>query len=606
MPDSQDNFTWTKRQRDVIDLPIAARALVIADAGTGKTAVLIGRLESLIAREDLAAGSEVVVLSFTRAAVGEIRQRLRNIEGAARYATIATFDSFATRFLARASDDEAWHDCDYDGRIEKATELLESEEAPDAPLGAYRHIFVDEIQDLVGVRNRFVQAILKAADAGFSLFGDPAQAIYDYQLRLKGLTETSIFAWVEEEYDGELRILSLGENHRSLTKEAAEISRIGELLKGSDPDYAEVGKQLWVMARGLPEMAGPAGAAPTLRRVKSPTAVLCRTNGEALVLSGDLQALGINHHLRRGATEQSLPRWIARVIGPSDVMRIGRNNFRRRYEAQPDETRPSADDAWCLLKRVDRTSGDVLDLARLRDGIMRGRTPDELTQSPSGNVIVSTVHRAKGLEFDTVIILEPHELGPSEDSDQLAEEVRTLYVGMTRPRRYLMRLTDLPMQRVYRDTYVNRWVRGGFQQWQTFGFELLRHDVDRSVPPGSSDLDSDPLEVQDYLWDAVQPGDGVDLEFVRSTSTRYAQALFSVVHDGKAIGITSESFGRALGTRLHRGKAGKQWPKAIEGIRIDCVETIPGPAAAAQNCGLGAGGFWLIPRLVGLGRIKWS
>ena len=54
-----------------------------------------------------------------------------------------------------------------------------------------RHVLVDEIQDLVGPRAQLVMALLRLADAGFTLFGDPAQAIYGHQAAQQGAAPAS-------------------------------------------------------------------------------------------------------------------------------------------------------------------------------------------------------------------------------------------------------------------------------------------------------------------------------------------------------------------------------------------------------------------------------
>lgn len=78
-----------------------------------------------------------------------------------------------------------WESEGYDGRIRHALAIVDK--VPDARLDIrqYRHVVVDEVQDLVGDRADFVDAILRAlaADAGFTLLGDPAQGIYEFQLK---------------------------------------------------------------------------------------------------------------------------------------------------------------------------------------------------------------------------------------------------------------------------------------------------------------------------------------------------------------------------------------------------------------------------------------
>ena len=68
---------FTTEQLEIVNLPVDAHALVSAAAGTGKTHTLAGRLTWLVEGEGLSAGDEVLVLSFSRAAVAELRRRIR-------------------------------------------------------------------------------------------------------------------------------------------------------------------------------------------------------------------------------------------------------------------------------------------------------------------------------------------------------------------------------------------------------------------------------------------------------------------------------------------------------------------------------------------------
>ena len=54
-------------------------------------------------------------------------------------------------------------------------------------------------------------------------------------------------------------------------------------------------------------------------------------------------------------------------------------------------------------------------------------------------IVVSTIHKAKGLEFDTVIIPECNEgVYPSWNSDNDDEEKRLFYVALTRAKKKLI------------------------------------------------------------------------------------------------------------------------------------------------------------------------
>ncbi|MDR2752527.1 MAG: ATP-dependent helicase [Clostridiales bacterium] len=98
---------------------------------------------------------------------------------------------------------------------------------------------------------------------------------------------------------------------------------------------------------------------------------------------------------------------------------------------------------------------EIEDMAKLRDNIpdfldyvaeatrrARDSSKQKFSLSEHGGVFLSTLHGAKGLEFDTVVIANaidgmiPHKLS-LKDPDALEEERRVLYVGMTRAKRNL-------------------------------------------------------------------------------------------------------------------------------------------------------------------------
>ena len=88
----------TEEQSSIVQTSGEAKLLVTAGPGTGKTHVLIYRLAELVGERSIPP-SELLVLSFSRAAVREIRDRLHLIGGDAQYVRAMTFDSFATRFF---------------------------------------------------------------------------------------------------------------------------------------------------------------------------------------------------------------------------------------------------------------------------------------------------------------------------------------------------------------------------------------------------------------------------------------------------------------------------------------------------------------------------
>jgi hypothetical protein len=103
----------TGAQKQLVRADEVSRALVLAGPGAGKTHTLIRRLAHLIEVQGLSPFTDILVLSFSRATVGEIRDRLELLMDESdksetlAYRNIRTFDSFATRLIAAAEDTAA-------------------------------------------------------------------------------------------------------------------------------------------------------------------------------------------------------------------------------------------------------------------------------------------------------------------------------------------------------------------------------------------------------------------------------------------------------------------------------------------------------------------
>ena len=150
---------------------------------------------TLIDGEDVAPGSEILVLSFTRAVVRELRVADATERGTGAPGQTGRRSTPSRpgclRELPESEVPPIWRDAGYDGRIAIATSAIAAGgEAATRSSRSYRHVFVDEIQDLVGVRADLVHEILRHVE-GFTVLGDPAQAIYEYQVRDEPTATTS-------------------------------------------------------------------------------------------------------------------------------------------------------------------------------------------------------------------------------------------------------------------------------------------------------------------------------------------------------------------------------------------------------------------------------
>ena len=593
---------FSDEQRSIVELPAWTRTLVNAAAGTGKTHTLVGRMTELVERHDLSAGDDLLVLSFSRAAVAELRRRVGVLGGDTRYVGAATFDSFATRMLAAIAPDDMALRGDYDSRIRAAVRLLRQGERWDE-LALVRHILIDEIQDLVGPRAELVIALLTSVDCGFTLFGDPAQAIYGHQAR--GAQERSnvdLYAWIFGHFRQSLQILSLTVNHRAETPETKGSAAIGERLRADSPDQRAIAGQIRTALLELP-VANPTTARRILAKPDGTTsAVLTRTNGEALALSRKLFEAAIRHRLQRRGEDKAVAGWVGEAVSGLDTrttMRAVAESLQRI--AARGDTAPET--LQRLLRHLDPRHSDEIDLRRVADHVRLGDIPEELNEVVAASVVVSTIHRAKGLEFDRVLMRDPWQIG--DDADP-GEENRIAYVGLSRARRETWYLDVPATKNLTVDRSTRRWVRRGFgaDKWKVCEIEVLGTDVHAMHPAGAWLVDADVLDTQSYIRSDVNPGDPVDL-FLCHDRGDVPTAHYSILHRGRPVGVTNEGFGEVV-RRVLGISSVRRWPTQINRLRVELVDTVAGHESVGRQYGTGAHGMWARVRVCGLGELSFA
>jgi superfamily I DNA/RNA helicase len=505
----------TDEQYSIVIAPPDARLLVTAGPGTGKTHTLIARLKHLIDEHGVSPGQELLVLSFSRAAVYEVRRRLMTAGGDVSYVRALTFDSFATRLAMQLKPDLDLSTFEYDRRIKYVTDILRTDEGAIEQLQLYRHIMVDEVQDLVGVRSVFVLALLELFNGGFTVLGDPAQGIYTFQLegKDKEIGAATFYRNLRLSFASCLQEHNLTINHRAKTQSARSALWAGRELNSSKPNYTAICNRLETAVFGLSSLGELEDAKRILHRPGRTTAVLTRTNGQALFISRILWESGIRHSLQRRATDRAVPPWLAQLVQGIDRRVVSQRIVLQRLESVslPEKVAPS--EAWVILKSMDGRPGDTVDLSRLAERIRIGAVPDEVLEHPEVDFTISTVHRAKGMEFDRVVLARPQLIDIDEDANpaDLAEETRVLYVALTRPKKDLLHVEIPKLRGLFKHSAVERWVRR-YEAWRYREIEVRGDDTHALDPAGGYLIsDNHPVELQRYLSSSVNSGDPVVL-----------------------------------------------------------------------------------------------
>ena len=589
-------------QRYVVEADIEDRVLVLAGAGQGKTEVVALRIDHLVKDEQLSASAEVLVLSFSRAAVTAVRTRLNAREVPA--ANVRTFDSFAGQLILWAEEEPAGS---FEDRIRRATQLLrESSETPD-PLVDLRHVVIDEVQDLVGDRADFVIEILRtlSADVGITALGDPLQGIFDFQLddsRSKTSSSAVMHALRHEFGCAEVE---LGENYRARGKDPKRVVKLGEQLR-KEKDAQKADSLIADLESTLLDLGEIDEWADLVSKDGVRTAVLCASNHDVLRVSRYLSRSDIRHAVRRQAQDFGAASWIGKSLTSLSGQTINRSEVEDALAEALG--RAEIEPSWYLLKSVaaDKRGRDALNLRRLRSSIRTNMLPLTLTEPDTANVIVSTIHRAKGLEFDRVFLVTPNY--EREDEDEWAT-VRREYVALSRARDEIY-VCELPQPRSSFETM--RWLPGRRVERvynrktgkkRVKSFEFLYDDVDTSEPVAGAGVEA--ADAQEVLRDQDLIGTNVEAVLDHEVSSPELPSYLFTSEDGHLLGRSSDSFNNAFNAVFGR-RGGGVFPGRLFGLTLVSVETVAGEPRKTEGLDVGLSGLWLAARITGLVEPDWK
>ncbi len=317
-------------------------------------------------------------------------------------------------------------------------ELEYSTDFADALRWRYRHVLVDEAQDLNPLQHRLVD-LLRAGRDDLFLVGDPAQAIYGFNG-----ADPALLVDVETRFPG-VEVIRLPMNHRCTPQivqaglHVLDVSGQPTTLASSRGDGPAVldlaATDEADEARRIAHLV--ASGDPTLVRTGE-IGVLVRTNVQVAPVTDALAAAGVP--VRRSASASGSPvqavvRQVA-ALGSASQLRAWAHDTLDSY---PGATASNDDAARDIEHRVAGAALDYLREAPLGDGAgFRAwfATTNPFDDGSPGGVEVLTFHGSKGREWHTVVLagvesnLVPHRSATTAAGRE--EEGRLLYVAMTR------------------------------------------------------------------------------------------------------------------------------------------------------------------------------
>ena len=560
----------TVPQETVVSAPYEARAVVNAGPGTGKTWTLVERIVDLVYRQEVNP-ENIMILCFSRAAVEVIEQRLKEAAAAGRIGyeyhnlMIRTFDSFATYVISWVMENcpellpegYSFEGQGYDARILTAISIMQKKRDI---VEQYEHLIVDEVQDLVGHRAELVLELLNilSDDCGFTLLGDSCQAIYDWQAG----NDPSVISserFYQELFEKWPRVhyWSFDANHR----QSGDLAQLAvpyrdAILTGSMEDRnSALSRILSGLERAHVNLLDPGDDLARFTE-EGTLGILTRTNAQALKISELLSNADIEHVVEKRAEQADLADWIARVFCDYPNETVNESLFTPYFvQACGADAVDRAHSAWSALVST-QYDGEVksrYQVEELLEGVLRRGKTGELFSSvgTEARITVSNIHRAKGREFDSVLILEDL-LTPQDKGTDDLQEHKVRYVAITRPRRVLDGIS-MKKEYIYSDKNTRRCFQAKYFTFKKGASHLSHIEVGM---PGDVDTKSfaEDEKVQDYIRNNLHPGMRVKL--VRShDSTGGNWARYKIVledNENIVIGYTGRAFSDGIQSALKR------------------------------------------------------
>ncbi|MGD9909448.1 MAG: RecQ family ATP-dependent DNA helicase [Candidatus Izemoplasmatales bacterium] len=415
-------------QIQVIQEKEHSNVIVAAGPGSGKTRVLVHKLASILYTEDIR-HEQLLMLTFSRAAVTEFKERLKKlIHSSANYIDIKTFHSFCFDVLGRV------------GSLEKTDEIINQtiQQIRDNEVDPSRItkmvLVIDEAQDIDLAEFNLIQELISFNEnLRIIAVGDDDQNIYQF----RGASSEYLMKLNDE--DGVL--IELSTNYRSKNNLVdytnTFVSRISNRIKRNTikAKTSENGN-ISMTKYSSPNFMDAIIQKYNLLNESGTTCILTRTNDEATSILGLLNYNNIPAQLIQNNDDFNLYNLVELryfvdllrtdkliVVITDELWKEALENFRVKYESSGDYSF-----SLMLLNKFYSTTTGKFYISDLIDFINDSNFSDFLAES---QVYVSTLHKAKGKEFENVQLIYTNTKYVDDN------EKRLLYVGMTRAKNNL-------------------------------------------------------------------------------------------------------------------------------------------------------------------------
>lgn len=425
----------SKKQMQVISDKESRVIVVAAGPGSGKTRVLVHKLASLLLLEDVK-HEQLLMLTFSRAAATEFKQRLMGLIGnAAHFVEIKTFHSYAFDLLGRIGNLEDAKDV-----VGRAARMISEGEVEPNRIGK-TVLVVDEAQDMSSEEFALVRVLMSVnEEMRVIAVGDDDQNIYEFRgsdsnyMRQLLADDKSTFVEMTENYRSTQHVVAFSN---------AFVKGIHNRMKQTPILSMSKDEGTVVVTHHASHIMFQRVVSDLLRQRNSGTmSVLTHTNEEAVILVALLRKHGLRSKLIQSmdgfrfwnmAEVRLFLKYIERDTHTPIVTDVVWNEAKRKtFQAYATSS------SLPYLKRCIELFEKINKAKYLTDfkELVFESTTEDFCDTSDADVVVSTIHKSKGCEFDDVYMLVSQ---PQHVTDS---EMRRYYVGMTRARKRLFIYTN--------------------------------------------------------------------------------------------------------------------------------------------------------------------
>ncbi|MDE7478732.1 MAG: RecQ family ATP-dependent DNA helicase, partial [Lachnospiraceae bacterium] len=391
-------------QREIIDDDTSKYIVVAAGPGSGKTKVLVHKLASLMLLEDVK-HEQLLMVTFSRAAATEFRRRLYELIGnAAGFIEIKTFHSYCFDLIGRVGNltnaatvvkDASEMIKNGDVEIERITKTV---------------LVIDEAQDMDENEYELVRALIECNDElRVIAVGDDDQNIYEF----RGSNSRYFESFLQMERAKKYELIDNYRSSKNIVEFANHFAKNithrfkSEAIVSVADKNGEV-ELIQCSSRNLEE---PVVSKAVSVSGKGTVCILTNTNDEALRVVGLLKKKGIRAKLIQSNDGfdlydmieirffiMQIEKNLTTPIIPEEIWKEAKNRMETVYEG-------SSNFALCMVILEAFEQANIKKYKSDLEVFLHESKIEDFFRNDSGDVIVSTMHKSKGREFDKVLMM---------------------------------------------------------------------------------------------------------------------------------------------------------------------------------------------------------